>query len=131
MANERQIAANCSNARKSTGPRSRDGKYRASRNAYRHRLSQSISSSAEFAKRLDTLARKIVGNTDDVTILEHARAVAEADLDLARVRRAKVALISCTLAFGSPAPPQAFSCVGQAMRFLKRLIEVKSPACPS
>jgi hypothetical protein len=94
MANERQIAANRSNARTSTGPRSRDGKDRASRNAYRHGLSQSISSSAEFAKRLDTLARKIAGNTDDVTILEHARAIAEADLDLARVRRAKVALIS-------------------------------------
>ena len=36
MASERQIAANRRNAQKSTGPRSVEGKKRASRNAYRH-----------------------------------------------------------------------------------------------
>ena len=60
MATERQIAANRLNAGKSTGPRSKAAKKRASRNAYRHGLSLScLASSAAIAKRLDMLARKI------------------------------------------------------------------------
>jgi hypothetical protein len=50
MASEGQIAANRRNARKSTGPRSSGGRKRASRNAYRHGLTLSISSTAAFAK---------------------------------------------------------------------------------
>ena len=51
-------------------------------------MSLSITSSPAFAKQLDKLARKIAGDTEDVIILERARAAAEALLDLARVRRA-------------------------------------------
>src|SRR4249919_1175456 len=93
MATERQIAANRINARKSTGPRSKHAKQRASRNAYRHGLSLSLTSSAAIAKRLDALARKIAGNSKNEVILQHARAAAQAELDLARVRQVKVALI--------------------------------------
>src|SRR5262245_52138256 len=71
----------------------RRGKTRASRNAYRHGLTLSITSTAEYAKHLETLVRKIAGDTKDAVKLERARAIAEADLELARVRRAKVALI--------------------------------------
>jgi hypothetical protein len=92
MASERQIAANRRNARKSTGPRSGAGRKRASRNAYRHGLTLSISSTA-FAKQLDKLVHKIAGDTEDEIVLERARALAQAELELARVRRAKVALI--------------------------------------
>jgi hypothetical protein len=93
MASERQIAANRRNARKSTGPRSGAGKKRASRNAYRHGLTLSITSTAAFAKQLDNLVRKIAGDTEDAIMLERARAAAQAELDLAQIRRAKVALI--------------------------------------
>jgi hypothetical protein len=93
MASERQIAANRRNARKSTGPRSGAGKNRSSRNAYRHGLTLSIASSAAVTKQLDKLIRKIAGDTKDPILLERARALAQAELDLARVRRAKVALI--------------------------------------
>jgi hypothetical protein len=86
MASERQIAANRHNARKSTGPRSGAGKKRASRNSYRHGLTLNITSTAAFAKQLDKLARKIAGNTDAIT-LERAREIAQAELELARVRR--------------------------------------------
>ena len=78
MASERQIAANRRNARKSTGPRSGAGKKRASRNAYRHGLTLSITSSAAAAKQLDKLVRKIVGNSEDAILLERARALAQA-----------------------------------------------------
>jgi hypothetical protein len=106
MASERQIAANRRNARKSTGPRSGAGMKRASRNAYRHGLTLSITSTAAFAKQLDKLVREIAGDTKDAIMLERARAIAQAELDLARVRQAKVALIERASAFGALDPPR-------------------------
>ena len=87
MASEGQIAANRRNARKSTGPRSGAGKTRASRNAYRYGLTLSITSNAEYAKQLETLVRKIVGDTKDAVKPDRARDIAQAELELARVRR--------------------------------------------
>jgi hypothetical protein len=101
VASERQIAANRSNARRSTGARSKAGKTRARRNACRHGLCSSISSSAAFAKELEQLARKIAGDTKDQLILQHALTIAQAELELTRVRRAKVALIQRVCAFGT------------------------------
>lgn len=101
MASERQIAANRRNARRSTGARSEAGKTRASRNAYRHGLCSSISSIATFAKELEQLARRIAGDTKDQLIFQHALTIAEAEQQLARVRRAKVALIQQVCAFGA------------------------------
>jgi hypothetical protein len=76
MASEQQIAANRRNARKSTGPHSGAGKKRASRNAYRHGLRSSITSTAAYAKQLDKLVREIAGDTEDAILLERARAIA-------------------------------------------------------
>jgi len=108
VASERQIAANRANARKSSGPRSSAGKSRASRNAYRHGLSLSVGTNAPLAPQLETLARKIAGNAVDAITLERAREIAQAEFDLARVRRAKVALIesarACAAADRPPMP---------------------------
>jgi hypothetical protein len=120
MASERQIAANRRNARKSTGPRSGAGKKRASRNAYRHGLTLSIASSAAYAKQLEKLAHKIAGDTGDAIALELARAVAQAELELARVRRAKVALIERASAFGELDPPR--QTISQRLRLLNAKI---------
>ena len=120
MASERQIAANRRNARKSTGPRSGAGKKRASRNACRHGLTLSITSTAAFAKQLDKLVRKIAGDSEDAMVLERARAIAQADLELARVRRAKVALIERASAFGEFDPPQLT--VAQMVRLLNAFV---------
>jgi hypothetical protein len=128
MASERQIAANRRNARKSTGPISGAGKTRASRNAYRHGLTLSITSTTEYAKQLETLVRKIAGDTKDPVKLERARAIAQADLELTQVRRAKVALIERASAFGELDPPRPT--VSQMIRLLNafqrgRLIDPK------
>ena len=135
MASERQIAANRRNARNSTGPHSGAGKKRASRNAYRHGLTLSVTSTAAYAKQLDKLARKIAGNSDDAIMLERAREIAQAELDLARVRRAKVALIERARAFGELDPPQAFSTVTEIKRFFNALdrgrLIVPKPTDPS
>jgi hypothetical protein len=121
MASERQIAANRRNARKSTGPRSGAGRKRASRNAYRHGLTLSINSTAAFAKQLDTLVHKIAGDSEDAIVLERARAIAQAELELARVRRAKVALIERASAFGELDPPRLSSSVTQINRVINAL----------
>ena len=97
---ERQIAANRRNARNSAGPRSRAGRKRASHNSQRHGLTATMAASAEWAKRVEMLARKIAGNTTDPVVLECAHSIAHAELDLARIRRVKVALIERMLAFG-------------------------------
>src|SRR5262245_23142736 len=118
MASEQQIAANRRNARKSTGPRSGAGRKRASRNAYRHGLTLNIISTAAFAKQLDKLVREIAGDSEDTIVLERARAIAQAELDLARVRRAKVALIERASAFGELDPPRFATTVTRVIRFL-------------
>jgi hypothetical protein len=119
MASERQIAANRRNARRSTGPRSSGAKKRVAQNAYRHGLTVSITSSEGLAKQLDKLAREIAGDTKDPILLECARAIAQAELDLARVRRAKVALIERASAFGELDPPRLT--VTQMIRLLNTL----------
>jgi predicted transcriptional regulator len=98
MASERQIAANRRNALRSTGPRSSASKQRVSRNAYRHGLSISVEVDPVLAEQVDQLARKIDGNSKDELKFQYARQVAAAQLDLARVRQAKIALLHRAMA---------------------------------
>jgi hypothetical protein len=81
----------------------------------------SITSNAAFAKQLERLARKIAGGAEDARILDRARVVAQAELDLARVRRAKIALIERVLAFGNLGRPQSYTPVAGAIRFLNAI----------
>ena len=100
MASHRQIAANRRNARRSTGPRSAAGRKRSSWNSFRHGLTAGVTATAERTKYIEQLARKIAGATTDIVTLECARTIAQAEFDLAQIRRAKVALISRLMAFG-------------------------------
>ena len=100
MTSEKKIAANRRNAQKSTGPRSSAGKRRTRRNAYRHGLTAGVTSSAKHSERIERLAREIAGNATDVLTLEYARDAAQAELDLAQIRRVKIALIERMSAFG-------------------------------
>jgi hypothetical protein len=101
MASERQIAANRANASKSTGPRSRFGRKRAAGNATVHGLAANLVSIPALAEQVEKLARQIAGSADDAIVLQYARDAACAELDLARVRRIKVALIERASAVGT------------------------------
>jgi hypothetical protein len=57
---------------------------------------------------LESLARKIAGNTDDALTLELARTAAEAELELTRVRQTRTALIERAMSFGSLDAPSYF-----------------------
>lgn len=96
----------------------------------RHGLSALTHSGAERAECIERLAIKIAGDKTDPVILKYAHAVAEAELDLAQVRRVKIATIDRALAFGEFDAQQAFRSVGQATRFLRTLDQgsLKIPA---
>ncbi|MGY4478386.1 hypothetical protein ACVILL_005800 [Bradyrhizobium sp. USDA 3364] len=95
MASERQIEANRNNARRSTGPKTGQGKARSSRNALRHGLSRPDAHDGavyEASRRvlLDQLAQESpsIEPTD----------IASAQLELARVRAVRHALLAAYLA---------------------------------
>jgi hypothetical protein len=119
---ERQALANRRNARRSTGPRSRGGKQRSSRNSYRHGLTTPLITAQEHAKRVEKLARKIAADAPDFVTLEYARAAADAEFGVARVRQAKVALIERMFAFGELEQPQPFQSVRQINAILNALL---------
>jgi hypothetical protein len=118
VASEQQTEANGRNAGKSTGPRSAAGKKRASRNAYRHGLSLSANSDPAVASQIDKLARKIAGDTKSELVLQHGLDAAEAELDLARIQKIKIAWIDRVLVFGDVEFPGK---VGSEMQYIRDL----------
>jgi len=86
LTSDRKIRANRTNARASTGPRTAQGRAHSARNAFRHALSLPIYSNPALAEEVEVLAREIAGPGADAEIQELARRVAEAQIDLCRVR---------------------------------------------
>jgi hypothetical protein len=105
MSTPQRIAANRINARSSTGPRTEQGKARASRGAFRHGLSIPVLSDPELAKEVEDLALKIVGEVRDPVLLKLARAIAEAQVDLNRVRTMRYQIFARVPGEPDPDPP--------------------------
>ena len=89
MSSTRKIEANRANAQASTGPCTARGKARASQNARRHGLSVFIGSDPMLSDHIKSLAQEIAGETTDREVLELARCLAEAEIDLIRIRRTR------------------------------------------
>jgi hypothetical protein len=96
LTSDRKIKANRANARASTGPHTAQGRTRSARNALRHGLSLPVCSDPALCEEVEALARDIAG-TGATEILELARRVAEAQIDLRRVRYARHKLLSDAL----------------------------------
>ena len=90
MTSSARIHANRANAQFSTGPKTSSGRTRTARNALRHGLTIPIVSVSSLVEEVEMLARQIVGAdaTDPLVVLS-AREVAEAQLELRRVRLAR------------------------------------------
>ena len=86
--------ANRRNARASTGPRTAAGKARVGKNALRHGLAIPVALNPALADEIEHLARLIAGQGANRGLLERARSIAEAQVDLLRVRRARYALLA-------------------------------------
>jgi hypothetical protein len=70
------------------------GKKRAAQNALRHGLSLSIVADQALSVEAENLARELAGEGATTEILEHARRVAEAQIDLVRIRQASYDLLA-------------------------------------
>jgi hypothetical protein len=113
-----RIAANRANARKSTGPRTAAGKATVSHNARRHGLSRPLLCEGTFTPHVEALAREIAGEDAGGERLALACNIAAAQLDLARIRNAKVDLQNAAN-FGST--DAQFPCDWSALTRLERL----------
>ena len=89
MTTARKIKSNRTNAQASTGPKTARGKVGAAQNARRHGLNVPIFSDPELSEQVELLAREIAGEGSDEEIDHHARRIAEAEIDLLRIRRAR------------------------------------------
>jgi hypothetical protein len=94
MTSERKTQANRANAQKSTGPKTPRGKARAAGNARRLGLSLSVLADPMLSDQVAALTRAIAGKASDRNSFELARRIAEAQIDLQRVRQARQQLVS-------------------------------------
>ena len=117
MASERQIAANRRNAAKSTGPRSGAGKQRTRNNAVRHGLF-SLATSRSALEEIEALAHSLAGERAGDIPHAHARSGAEADIEVNRARRVRLALIERVESVGSLDMPRLVPPSRGALRWL-------------
>src|SRR5437763_1543 len=93
MISAARLAANRANAQKSTGPRTGAGKMRAAQNARRHGLTLPVASDPDCCQAIATLARAIAGSAGAPQLHDLALRVAAAEIDLRRVRLARLPLL--------------------------------------
>jgi hypothetical protein len=85
MASERQIAANRTNAQRSTGPRTAAGKLKSSGNAYRHGLSDPTSL-VPASSEIDLIARELADELAGEYHLSFASDFVRSQIELMRIR---------------------------------------------
>jgi len=93
-----KIRANRANARASSGPKTTAGKAQSAQNAFRHGFNVPIFLDPDLASDVEALALRIVGKSADLDLLALARQVAEAQIDLRRVRSHRHRLIERAMA---------------------------------
>lgn len=90
--------ANRANARKSTGPKTTPGKFRSAQNARRHGFGARPIIDPLRRAEVEALADKIAGANATATVKMLAQHVAEAQIELCRIRKTRHDLISACLA---------------------------------
>jgi hypothetical protein len=94
MRRDRKIETNRANAQASTGPKTARGRARSARNSFRHGLSIPVESDQVLCEQAQALTRQIAGSETSVHIQILACRIAEAQVDLLRVRTARHSLLS-------------------------------------
>jgi hypothetical protein len=118
MPTQLQLQANRANARRSTGPRSRAGKWRSAHNAHRHGLSLPVWADPALSAEAEALALELAGPAASLELQQSARIAALAHIDVDRVRRTRHSLIRQELADPVLMPTTARA----AMKLAKDLI---------
>jgi len=94
MTSARKCFTNRLNARRSTGPKTRAGKARSSRNALRHGLSVSLALDGGYPTEVESLAKAIAGKNANARQFEIGCRIAVAQLNLLQVRQIRHCLLS-------------------------------------
>src|SRR5689334_13843293 len=81
--------ANCLNSQSSTGPKTAEGKARASQNARRHGLSLPVIADPVLCVEVEELARRAAGENAAPEIFQLAVKFAVAQVDISRIRRVR------------------------------------------
>lgn len=97
MTSNRKNQTNRVNARRSTGPKTRHGRIRSAKNAFRHGLSLPMQCDPALCEAVQILAGQIAGPQPSA-LKTPAVQVAEAQVDLCRVRAARHQLLCRQLA---------------------------------
>lgn len=102
----RKMAANRANAQRSTGPMSAAGKAASRGNAVKHGLSIPVSALPDLAQEVAQLAQQIAGGSESLLVQDAATRVAEATIDVLRVRRARLQVLETLMStLDQPSPP--------------------------
>jgi hypothetical protein len=91
MTSARKLRANRANSLRSTGPKTAAGRAVSAGNARRHGLRIPVLSDPILAAEIEVMAQAIAGDPD---LVELARRIAEAEVDVLRVRRIRTDMIS-------------------------------------
>ena len=97
MISARKLRANRANSRRSTGPKTVAGRATAARNSRRHGLA---TSDPALSAEVEAIARMIAGD-EFPELIEAARRIAEAEVDVVRVRHTRKELL-CQALSASP-----------------------------
>jgi hypothetical protein len=116
MISPRQLYTNRANSLRSTGPKSTAGRAIAAGNARRHGLRVPVLSDPTLAAEVEAIAQNIAGKATP-ELLELARRIGEAEVDVLRVRRVRRDIISGELVIE---PRNLIALLGTAQRFLSR-----------
>jgi hypothetical protein len=122
MSSPRKIKSDTLKTRSSTGPKTVGGKWRSARNALRHGLSLPILSQPIFSEEVEALAREIAGKDANLELQELARRIAEAQIDLKRVRSARHDFLSSAVDNPSYDSPRAIPRKLKMLRILTKCV---------
>ena len=116
MTSLRKIDANRANAKLSTGPKSALGRRRVSRNAHRHGLSIPVLCDPVLAREVHALSQQLAKDLGSIASTGAVYAIAEAEVDLKRIRKRKAHLLHKLNRHEDPTGAEALALLAQILR---------------
>ena len=127
--------SNRRNARRSTGPKSAAGKAKVAKNALRHGLAIPARLDPALNREIEGFAELIAGASAPAFLLDCARRIAEAQIDLRRIRRVRLLAWSKVetdkLKRDDPLPELSQVSLGFELVWPERGVECLRKAAPS
>ena len=122
MTSPRKLYSNRANSLHSTGPKTAAGRARAAGNARRHGLRIPVLSDPALSAEAEAMAREIAGDAS-FELIELARRIAEAQIDVIRIRRVRNDLLGRALSNLSHRIPLNPRNAGDEAELLERALQ--------